>query len=87
MIEPVSVKHLGRSLHYRRERMTDDTLRPTSSSLNQFLKRHPSVGRTKILEEIKSGHLRAQLCGRKLLITDKAEDEWLASLPRAGGQP
>jgi hypothetical protein len=67
--------------------MADDTLRPTSSSLNQFLERHRAIGRTKILEEIKSGNLHAQLCGRKILISSKAEDEWLSNLPRAGGQP
>ncbi len=41
-----------------------------------------SIGRTKVYQEIKEGKLAAVKIGRRTVITARAADEWLQSLPR-----
>ena len=41
------------------------------------------LSRTLAINEINSGRMRAIRVGRKLLITNEAEAEWLASVPLA----
>jgi hypothetical protein len=45
------------------------------------------LSRTLAINEINSGRMRAIRVGRKLLITNEAEAEWLASLPPARAKP
>jgi hypothetical protein len=50
---------------------------------------HESYGlsRTTGIKEIESGRLKALRVGKKLLITNEAEAEWLAALPPARARP
>ncbi|TXM71677.1 hypothetical protein FV226_14290 [Methylobacterium sp. WL12] len=52
-------------------------------SLKEFL-HWSGIGRTKTLEEITGGRLRAVKVGRRLLIPVEAAQDWLAAQPRVG---
>lgn len=53
-------------------------------SLQEFLA-WSSIGRTKALDEIKTGRLQAVRAGRRLLIPVAAAEIWLAAQPKVIG--
>jgi excisionase family DNA binding protein len=51
-----------------------------ATSIAEFCQRY-RLGRTKVYEELKSGRLRARKIGKRSIITDDDEEEWLQALP------
>jgi excisionase family DNA binding protein len=52
-----------------------------SYSPRQFCERH-NLSNTTFYDQIKKGRLVALKVGRKTIITEEAEQDWLASLPK-----
>jgi excisionase family DNA binding protein len=52
-----------------------------SYSPRQFRERH-NISNTTLYDQIKKGRLVALKVGRRTIITEEAEKDWLASLPK-----